>query len=93
MRRPRCILILGQSGYILDAHTVHISTDMPQAIDSIQAELDTASLQVGALCDLLHAASDRPVNASSIHALLEPVARRLNAVAGDLADCAEPRTK
>lgn len=66
---------------------------MPHVIDSIQTELDNASTQVDALCDLLQAASDRPVNASSIHALLEPVARRLNAVAGDLADCAEPRAK
>lgn len=61
----------------------------PQAIDSIQTELDNAALQVGALCELLQAASDRPLAASAIHALLEPVARRLNAVAGDLADCAD----
>lgn len=64
---------------------------MPQVNDSIQAELDNASLQVGALCELLQAASDRPLAASAIHALLEPVARRLNSVAGDLADCAERR--
>lgn len=66
---------------------------MPQAIDSIQTELDNASTQVGALCELLRAASDRPLSAASIHALLEPVARRLDAVAGDLSDCTERLSK
>lgn len=66
---------------------------MPHVIDSIQTELDNASTQVDALCELLQAACDKPLAASSIHALLEPVARRLNAVAGDLSDCAERRTK
>lgn len=66
---------------------------MPHVIDSIQTELDNASSQVGALCELLQAASDRPLTASSIHALLEPLARRLNAVAGDLSDCAERRAQ
>lgn len=55
-------------------------------IYSIQAELDIASAQVGALCELLEAASDKPVAASSIHALLQPLARRLNSAAGDLSD-------
>lgn len=65
---------------------------MPHAIDSIQMELDQASIQMEALCELLKAASDQPVAASSIHALLQPVARRLSAAAGDLSDCAGRRT-
>lgn len=59
-------------------------------IYSIQAELDTASAQVGALCELLEAANDKPVAASSIHALLQPLARRLNSAAGDLSDHVPP---
>lgn len=59
---------------------------MPQVINSIQTELDNTSTQVGALCELLEAASDRPVTASAIHALLEPMARRLHSMAGDLSD-------
>ena len=62
-------------------------------IYSIQAELDSASAQVGALCELLQAASDRPVTASAIHALLQPLARRLNSAAGDLSDQAQPSGK
>lgn len=59
---------------------------MKHVTNRVQNELDSASTQVDALCELLAAAQDRPVAASSIHALLQPLARRLNSAAGQLSD-------
>lgn len=56
------------------------------ANERLRSEIDDVSTSVGALCDLLAAAQHAPVCASSIHALLRPVARKLDGVAGSVAD-------
>ena len=55
-------------------------------IDTVQDDVETASGSVDALCNLLAAANDEPVPASSLHALLKPVARVLNVVASRISD-------
>ncbi len=58
------------------------------ANERLQSEIDEVSTSVGALCDLLAAAQHAPICAASIHALLCPVARKLDVVAGSVADMA-----
>jgi hypothetical protein len=58
------------------------------ANEQLQNEIDDACTSVGALCDLLAAAQHAQVSAASIHALLWPVARKLDLAAGAVADLA-----
>jgi hypothetical protein len=52
----------------------------------VRHEIDQASEQVGALCELLAAAQERKVSASSIHVMLRPIATQLDYAAGTLSD-------
>ena len=58
----------------------------PESTKIIQKEIDQASERVGALCELLEAAQQNKVSASSIHSMLKPIARQLDEAAGVLAD-------
>lgn len=57
----------------------------------VQMEIDQASERVGALCELLEAAQQNKVSASSIHSLLKPIARQLDQAVGVLDDQPFPK--
>ena len=59
---------------------------MQHQIETVRDDVESASEQVAAICELLNAARGSSVHASAITALLLPVSRRLSAAAGDLAD-------
>jgi hypothetical protein len=59
---------------------------MQHPIQTVRDDVESASEQVAAICELLEAARGAEVRASSISALLGPISRRLNAAAGDLSD-------
>ncbi|QKV52397.1 hypothetical protein [Comamonas antarctica] len=61
-------------------------------IQAVRDEVETASGSVDALCDILAAASDETIRASSVRALLQPVARQLNMAASRIADHVEAPT-
>lgn len=61
-------------------------------IQAVRDEVETASGSVDALCDILAAASDQSIRASSVRALLQPVARQLNMAASRIADHVEAPT-
>ncbi len=56
------------------------------ATERFQEEIDELSTSMGALCELLAAAQHSQISAASIHTLLRPITRRLDAAAGTLAD-------
>ncbi|WP_218240422.1 hypothetical protein [Comamonas fluminis] len=61
------------------------------AIDEqLQSEIDEVSTSVAALCELLAAAQNAQVSAAAVHAILKPVARKLDNVAGTTADMLIP---
>lgn len=54
--------------------------------EQFQSEIDDLSASVGALCELLAAAQNAKVSAACVHAILKPMARRLDVVASTAAD-------
>ena len=54
--------------------------------ERFQSEIDDLSASVGALCELLAAAQNAKVSAACVHAILKPMARRLDVVASTAAD-------
>ena len=61
------------------------------AIDEqLQSEIEEVSTSVAALCELLAAAPNAQVSAAAVHAILKPVARKLDSVAGTTADMLIP---
>ncbi|MDR0212633.1 MAG: hypothetical protein LBJ15_01355 [Comamonas sp.] len=54
--------------------------------EQFQSEIDDLSASVGALCELLAAAQNAKVSAACVHAILQPMARRLDVVASTAAD-------
>ncbi|MGD9756179.1 MAG: hypothetical protein AB7U71_01505 [Comamonas sp.] len=54
--------------------------------EQFQSEIDDLSASVGALCELLAAAQNTKVSAACVHAILKPMARRLDVVASTAAD-------
>ncbi|BDE72828.1 MULTISPECIES: hypothetical protein [Delftia] len=59
---------------------------MQHQIETVRDDVESASEQVAAICELLAAARGTAVHASAITALLLPVSRKLSAAAGDLSD-------
>ena len=53
--------------------------DVATVVDEVDSGLD-------ALCELLQLAGEKTVEASSVHALLRPLQRRLSAAAGEMTD-------
>ena len=56
--------------------------------EQLQSDIDEVSTSVSALCELLAAAQHAKVSAASIHAILKPMARKLDVAAGAAADLA-----
>ncbi len=54
--------------------------------EQFQSEIDDLSASVGALRELLAAAQNAKVSAACVHAILKPMARRLDVVASTAAD-------
>ena len=59
--------------------------------EQLQSEIDEVSTSVAALCELLAAAQNTHISAAAVHAILKPMARKLDSVAGAAADMATLR--
>lgn len=59
---------------------------MPLKSQKALREIDQASCQVGALCELLAAAEEKQISAACLYSMLEPIARKLDHAAGVIAD-------
>lgn len=56
--------------------------------EQFQSDIDELSTSVSALCELLAAAQNARSSAAAVHAILKPMARKLDNVAGTAADMA-----
>lgn len=74
--------------YTVCTYSILAKSTMPNEFSSLQNDLDKASHGMSALCELLEAASDNRVRASSIHEFVAPLARKLAKAADGLSDCA-----